>query len=352
MRSISLRNAAVLALAALVGVGFSAEDAEAKKKKKQKKTISPLVYETPPQLNYTSVIEAIGIKDAATGERTGRYISVDLYNLPTQQEDGEEPLWEHESHHHGVTVILSKEGQELSRHWLSPRYPDDTPVVLQEHSWVDEIKKNPYDTDKDGVRDGYFDTNAHETIFTPGQYEANFYLDYEETPFYSFPFEVVEIPTRKKKGYFLKGPWNDHIRLRWDSDYLYMGRYFLNTNITNSQYQKFMATLHDSEGNRIARFGYPDSEDSPFEGGGRNTWTYEEQYLYRTEGGELKREHLADGDYEIRSDYDGVKGTYKFSIKDEDIVPAGREALDGGVHAITNEEDVYYFQSVEGTYLK
>ncbi|MFT5089342.1 MAG: hypothetical protein ACI906_000542 [Candidatus Latescibacterota bacterium] len=187
---------------------------------------------------------------------------------------------------------------------------------------------------------------------TAGMYTVDYYLDYETTAFYFSPFEVVEIASGRKTGYFTKGPWDDLIKLRWGGDYLYMGRYFLNTNLKNSKYQKLMATLHNSEGTRIARFGYPDSEDSPFEGGGRNTWAYEEQYLYRTEGGEVKREHLVDGSYEIRSEYDGVKGTYAFTVKDGEIEYSGRQVLEGDLHAIIDEEDVYYLQSAESTYLK
>ncbi|MGY8826981.1 MAG: hypothetical protein ACKVJG_24205 [Candidatus Latescibacterota bacterium] len=54
MKRPTLKQLATLVLVAIVGVGLAATPGEAKKKKKNEKEIAKLIYETPPQVNYTS----------------------------------------------------------------------------------------------------------------------------------------------------------------------------------------------------------------------------------------------------------------------------------------------------------
>jgi hypothetical protein len=75
-------------------------------------------------------LEDVNIYDATTGAFGN--LAASMYNLPTAEEGGETPEWEKLSHHHGVQAMVSKDGEEITRHWHIPRYIDEPSVELDQ----------------------------------------------------------------------------------------------------------------------------------------------------------------------------------------------------------------------------
>jgi len=171
---------------------------------------------------------------------------------------------------------------------------------------------------------------------TEGKYCYNYFLD--DSLFYSIDFEVKALKStdpydNNPVKYMIDGPWNKLAYINTASD---DGRLEFNTYIRHEdvkalpQCNYWIELLKD--GKVIAATDEPGKKGNNYVGNVTCKWKEEGYAIKMLVNGKLTANYastktLTDGNYTLKSSFDGKEFKYSFSMKDGKVIPAGDQVF-------------------------